>query len=189
MASYKDLFSTFEEKDNIKEVNINGNIVKVKQYLPIAKKRDIAEITIQNSVVDAIINPIVEEYQFCMNTILMYSDLELDAEDRENLDKVYDTLEQNDVLDLIVGAIPEEEFKILCDYYKGYKAEVLRSISSASGTVRQIIEDLPKAAEKAAAIIKDFDVEQFDNVVNFAAAANAGRPVNNLRTLQTLEEE
>lgn len=50
--------------------------------------------------------------------------------------------------------------------------------NSAAATLRSFVQDLPKSAEAAKEIVDGFNPDDYKNVVDFAMAANAGRPVN-----------
>ena len=49
--------------------------------------------------------------------------------------------------------------------------------TSASALLQSVIHDLPKQAEAAMKIVDSFDKEKFQNVVDFAKAANGGRDI------------
>ena len=49
--------------------------------------------------------------------------------------------------------------------------------SSAGALVSTFINDLPRQAEAAAKIIEQFDKNDFQQVLNFAKAANGGRDI------------
>ena len=46
-----------------------------------------------------------------------------------------------------------------------------------AGIISQIINELPASTEKAAKIMEKFDPSQFKEVLEFAKAANGGRPI------------
>ena len=47
----------------------------------------------------------------------------------------------------------------------------------ATAFLTKVIQDLPKNAEAAAKIVDEFDPEKFQQVIDFATAANGGRPI------------
>jgi hypothetical protein len=49
--------------------------------------------------------------------------------------------------------------------------------STAASVLRNFIEDLPANAEAAAQIVENFDPDKYQAVVDFAKAANGGRPI------------
>ena len=57
------------------------------------------------------------------------------------------------------------------------KRELTEYKRSVSGIIQNIITDLPKQAEAMQDIIDNFDKEKYQNVLNFAKAANGGREI------------
>ena len=53
----------------------------------------------------------------------------------------------------------------------------LKYNTTAAAVIRSLITDLPKQAEAANKIIENFDKEKFQAVIDFAQAANGGRPI------------
>ena len=49
--------------------------------------------------------------------------------------------------------------------------------NTIASVINGFIENMPVNAEDAAEIIKKFDPEQFQQVIQFAQAANGGRPI------------
>ena len=49
---------------------------------------------------------------------------------------------------------------------------------SFSAKLADFMEELPNKMQEAAKIAENFDPEQFKNVINFATAANGGRPID-----------
>ena len=49
---------------------------------------------------------------------------------------------------------------------------------SFAAKLADFMEELPNKMQEAAKIAENFDPEQFKNVINFATAANGGRPID-----------
>jgi hypothetical protein len=47
-----------------------------------------------------------------------------------------------------------------------------------ASVLHSFIDELPEQATKAADILQKFKPEDFQQVINFAVAANGGRPIN-----------
>lgn len=187
MPTLKDLqISTIKD---IQKLNIGETTINIKQYLPISKKRDLVEITLDKAVVGGFINPALEEVYFSIYMIMMYTDIEFTQEEIEDIEGTYDKFESNGLIELIMSSIPVAEYDCCYEYYHQYANNFTKSQTNAAGVVKQILEELPQSAMKASEMIQGFDMNQFENVVNFAAAANAGRPINNLQTTETLSQE
>ena len=53
--------------------------------------------------------------------------------------------------------------------------------NSATSLIRSIINDLPANAQAAADIVSTFDKDKYQEVINFATAANGGRNIHTNR--------
>ena len=53
--------------------------------------------------------------------------------------------------------------------------------TTAGAVIQSLINDLPKNAEAAAKIVDSFNPEKYEQVMQFAEAANGGRPLRGLR--------
>ena len=79
-------------------------------------------------------------------------------------------------MDTILSAIPETEYNFLYNSINKYMTDDLKYNTTAAAVIRSLITDLPKQAEAANKIIENFDKEKFQAVIDFAQAANGGRP-------------
>lgn len=57
------------------------------------------------------------------------------------------------------------------------KNEITNYKHSASALVQNVITDLPKQAEAMQTIMDNFDKDKYQEVINFAKAANGGRDI------------
>ena len=146
-------------------------------YLPIEAKYDVVMITLQKSLEDGIYNPIKMDMYFHLNLVYMYCDIEFGAEDREDEGKLYDELKSSGFLAVFLRNINADEYQEMqeiideiADLHMTYK-------NSAASIFHDFVEDLPTNAEAARQIVDSFDPEKYQNVLDFAKAANGGRPV------------
>ena len=80
-------------------------------------------------------------------------------------------------MDMIITAIPEEEYKMLYEYLMEESNKRMKAMRSAVGLIQSIIHDLPMQAQAAADIVNNFDKEKYLSVIDFAKAANGGRDI------------
>ena len=68
-----------------------------------------------------------------------------------------------------------------CFSKKNYLEELItiktKRNRSVVSLIESVISDLPKQAEAAMNIVNNFDKNKFQEVINFAQAANGGRPI------------
>ena len=161
----------------VKSVDYNGNIIEILQYLPIDDKYSLINITLQKAKEGSIYNTLKKDMYFHLNLVYMYSSLTFTDKQREDESKLYDTLVSNGLMDLIIDAIPENEYAILYSYLDEQEELILTYKNTFSGAVAEIIENLPLRAEEMQTIVNTFDKEKFQNVLDFAKSVNGGREI------------
>ena len=164
-------------KDEIKTININDKEIEIKQYLPIEDKYDLIMISLQQAKENGIYNELKLEMYFNLNLIFMYTNLTFTDKQRESLSTLYDILESNDIFTQVIEQIPESEMDFLYDLVERIGDATVNYENSFAGVTNNFITNLPVNAQAAADIVDNFDPEKFQNVLNFAKAANGGRDI------------
>lgn len=164
-------------KEEVKTIDFNESKIEVKQYLPIRDKIDLVDITLQKSREDRLYNPLKVNMYFHLNLIYLYTNISFTEKQREDEEKLYDLLDSNGLIDLIVSNIPEFEYKDLLEKTTEKIKHELKYNTTAAAIVSKLINDLPKNAQAAANIVENFDKEKYKAVVDFAKAANGGRDI------------
>lgn len=173
-------FTNLKLKPNINtsEVIYNDQKIEVLNYLPIEDKLDLIQITLQKSQTeDGSFDPILTEAYFNLNIVYLYTNINFTEKQREDEMKLYNLLEGNGLLDEIIAAIPADEYNALVEYLNDTIENKINVSGNIGLVVDRLLKELPVNAENAAAIIKEFDPEQFQNVIQFAQAANGNRPI------------
>lgn len=171
---------------NLKELNLSKDFetiklksgIQVKKTIPSSDKIDLIQIALQKAEEDGIYNQIKLDIYFHLNIIYLYTDLEIDLEDREDEMELYDILENNYIINEVIAAIGEDEYESLKSYLFEIKNEKLRYENTAAAVLTRIVQDLPKNAAAAKEIVDSFDRDQYQQVIDFATAANGGRNIN-----------
>lgn len=156
-----------------KVVRVNDTDIKVLQYLPMKDKNDYIYITIQQCEQNNIFNLIKFEVFSNINIIKMYTDLTQPIDMNEY--EWYDELFNNGILEAVINAIPEEELDYLTKTLKDTMDMKLKYGNNFGAVLSKFIDELPKNAKEAQDIVNQFNPEEFQNVMNFAKAANGGR--------------
>lgn len=162
---------------DVKILDFNDNKIEVLQYLPIEDKNSLISITMQNSEEEGIYNPVKVDMFFHLYTIFMYTNISFTEKQKENPNKLYDSLKSSGLMDEVLKMIPEEEYKMLYDYLEELITIKTKRNRSVVSLIESVISDLPKQAEAAMNIVNNFDKNKFQEVINFAQAANGGRPI------------
>lgn len=157
-------------KDEIKTININDKEVEVKQYLPAEDKYDLIMISLQQSKENGIYNDFKLDMFLHLNLVFMYTNLTFTDKQRENLPGLYDILETNGIINLVVKNIPEEELSNIYAAVSEIKDSLVVYENSFAGVANNFITNLPENAQAAADIVDNFDPDKYSEVVNFAKA-------------------
>ena len=155
----------------------NGNEIEVLDYLPIEDKYDLIMITLQKSLEDGYYNPIKIDEFFHLHLIYMYTNINFTEKQKEDEHKLYDSLKSNGLIDAFIEQMNEFDYSELFNMLDDTKNELINYKHSASALIQSMIMDLPKQAEAAKQIVDSFDAEKYQNVINFAKAANGGREI------------
>ena len=155
----------------------NGNTIKILDYLSIEDKYDLIMITLQKSLENGYYNPLKIDMYFHLNLIYLYTDINFTDKQREDENKIYDTIKSNGLLDAFLEAFDENEYNELFSILEDTKNEILDYKHSTSALIQSLINDLPKQAEAVQKIVDNFDKEKYQNVIDFAKAANGGREI------------
>ena len=164
-------------KEEIKEIDFNGIKIEVSQYLPAGDKIDLIDITLEKAKEGNIYNPIKVDLFFHLHLVYLYTNITFTDKQREDEGKLYDALESNGLIDAVIAAIPEKEYSELLNQINEKIDTEMKFSVTLAGIISQIINELPASTEKAAKIMEKFDPSQFKEVLEFAKAANGGRPI------------
>jgi hypothetical protein len=157
-------------KDEVKIIKIGEKEIEVKQYLPSADKNAILEIAMQKADAGTILNTYALDALFHLYIVFKYTNLTFTDNQKEDLFKLYDILESNGIIDMIVVAIPKEEYNVLRDNLLDMIKVYNKYRNSARALVEQFSAFAPNTAEKLNEEIQKFDVNKLEQVVNLANA-------------------
>ena len=164
-----------KEKEDIKTFNLEDKIIEVKQYLSLNDKIDLIDITLQKSIEGKIYNPIKINAYFHLHLVYLYTNIEFTKKQREDEIKLFDILESNGIIDLVIENIPVEEYEQLAEQIEEKMEVILTYNTTAAAMVNDILEQLPKSAQSAVDILSQVNSTPFQSVIDFAVAANGGK--------------
>ena len=102
--------------------------------------------------------------------------METDEEKSDTI-KIYDELKSSGLMDIVIGAIEEDEYNSLIDMMSEIVKDRTEMNKSVFGVLDKFINELPEKTQVAMNLIENFDKEKFQNVIDFATAANGNRPI------------
>lgn len=126
--------------NEVKKITINNIEVEVKQYLSIDDKIKIITNVLENSADDNnFSNPVKIDVYTCLEIIYAYTNMTFTEKQKEDPTKLFDLLEENNIINAVINAMDEIEYKTLFDwiqntitaYYK-YKNSVLGILETIS---------------------------------------------------------
>ena len=163
---------------NIKTFSINPEQeVQVLQYLPIEDKNDIIYIALQNAEENGVYNLFKLRMFFDLYITYLYTNLEFTVEEKDNPAELYDVLNSNGIISAIFNNMNPNEVKYLNEILEETLRMRLDYKSTIASVINGFIEDLPVNAQAAKEIIEKFNPEDFQQVIQFAQAANGNRPI------------
>lgn len=146
-------FSKLGLKVNNQVTNIlfNDNNIEVKQYLSINDKLKLISDVINNSIDEhSFCNPVKVRMFLDLGIIEYYTNISFTEKQKEDIVKLYDTLQSNDVIAKVRQFIPEEELQVL----ENGAFECINSIYTYSNSAMGILDNMSKDYDKL-----NFDAE------------------------------
>ena len=183
--NYSDLDFKQEDTDKYTVITFKDKEIKVLKYLPSVEKYNLLNTTLLQSIDDTVI---INEYKldmfFNINLAIAYTNIVFSKEEQDmELSDLYDKFKTSGLLDMIIDAIPDDEYATLYSSLVSNKEEYVSERKSVSygiaNAIEQISKKIPKQEEMQNLLqsLKDFKPEDYSNVIEFAKAANGGRDI------------
>ena len=115
---------------------------------------------------------------FHLNLVYLYTNLNFTDKQREDEEKIYDTLKSSGLLEEILKNIEPQEYNDLYSYLQENLAILQDYNKSFMSILSTFINDLPEQVDAAMKIVDEFDPEKFSAVTDFAKALNGGRAIS-----------
>ena len=168
IPNYVDL--DLKTNQETKIITINGIDIEVFQYLPVVEKYKLINLTLAESLENNVYNPIKTEVFFNLNLIFNYTTLYFSAEEMLDAYDLFDKLEQNKVIEKVIAAIPETEYKYLLENLITTMTRNTQYIQSVAASLDIVFDKLPKLTEGMRELtegIKSGDLKA-DNITELA---------------------
>ena len=131
-----------KKKEEVRNIKINGNDIEVKQYLPVNDKLDlIARVISGAHDENNFPNPIKIEVIGSIEIIMAYTNITFTDKQKEDVAKLYDILDSNEVIDQVIAAIPEDEYNFLIEGIDETVNAVYAYQNSALGILDTVSQD------------------------------------------------
>lgn len=133
-----------EPEVEVTQVEINETTtLEIRKYLPIAQKIELINFIVNGALDDntGCFSPIRTEVYTSLGVCRWYAGIEFTIDDLIDIERVYDTLEINGVLDVIYGNIPEDELEFMQSLITETINDISRYNSSAAGIINNMSVD------------------------------------------------
>ena len=140
-------------KQDTKIITVNGIEIEVFQYLPVLEKYKLINLTLAESLENNVYNPIKTEVFFNLNLVFNYTTLVFNAEELLDAYSLFDKLEQNGVIEKVIAAIPETEYKYLLENLITTMTRNTQYIQSVAASLDVVFEKMPKLTENMQELI------------------------------------
>ena len=143
-----------KRKDEVKTVNVNNNVIEVKQYLPINDKLALISrvINLSHDSSNNFANPVQVEVIGTIEIIMAYTNLSFTEKQKEDYAKLYDLLEENSITKDLISAIPEDEYAFLIDGINESIEAVYKYQNSVLGILDSVAQDYSNLESDASKI-------------------------------------
>lgn len=140
-------------------VDINGNMVEVRAYLPLAEKLNLIArvIELSHDIDYNYANPLKTEVYFALEAIRAYTNITFTDKQLEDPQKLYDALSSSGVIDIIFKTIPEAEMTVVRNNieatqkaFYAYRTSVIGLLEHISTDYSDLDLDITKLQEKFA---------------------------------------
>lgn len=143
----------------------NGNIIEVKQYLPINEKLDLIENTLKNSIDEnGFINPAKQEIFFYLELMYHYTNITFTETQKEKPDKLFDLLDYNEFIDKVVALIPEGEFHEVFSFNERVGKYFEKSMTSLNSVLSNFNAKSASQIPQIKEFLDSIDKEDLDTV-------------------------
>ena len=152
--------------------------IEVKQYLPIEDKYDLITIALQESYENGHYNILKLDMYLHLYIVYLYTNLEFTEAERNEPAKLYDMMQSCGFIDSVVARMAQAEYDNIFNLAKQEAEKLEQYKGTLASVLNSFVAELPKNAQMAKETIEQFDPDAFQRVLDFAKAANGGRPIN-----------
>ena len=169
-----------KKKEEVKKIIFNEQEIEVKQYLPIQDKLNVMFNAISKTEDEnRFFNPVKLECYCTLEIIYAYTNIKFTDKQLEDEGKLFDLMEENDLINLIFSAIPEDETDFIMDSCEKAAEAIYTYNNSAVG----IIETLKDNSEDL-----NFDINNIINTINDPKALEFVKNLINKELPEELED-
>lgn len=145
-----------KKQENVLTINIAGHDIEVKQYLPSAEKLKLISQVLNNSLDDnSFINPLKLDILTHLEIIYRYTNITFTEKQKEDVTKLYDLLNDNEIISQVILMIPDLEYSHLIEDIETTVKAYYEYKNSALGILETISTDYSNLKLDAESIKND----------------------------------
>ena len=130
-----------KKQEDVKIVKIGNFDIEVKQYLPVNEKLNlIARVLNGAHDENNFPNPVKIEVISTLEIIMAYTNISFTDKQKEDIAKLYDLLDSNGIVNIIIAAIPEEEYNFLISGID----DTIKAVYTFQNSILGILETISK---------------------------------------------
>ena len=126
------------KKGEIKTIDIGEHKLEVLTYLPLEKKIELVNKVANDCIMETGINPIQRDIQTDLAIVEYYTNISFSEKQKEDIQKTYDLLCLNDILEIVKNAIPGQELALV----QGWIWMCINVIETFGNSARGILKDI-----------------------------------------------
>ena len=128
--------------NGVNTIVFNDQEIEVKQYLPINEKLDLIAAVINQAADDNnFMNPVKTEVFMKLEIAFRYTNISFTDKQKEDLVKLYDLMDSNDLFDAIINEIPENEYNTIVDGVMDCSEAIYTYQNSIMGVLERVSTD------------------------------------------------
>lgn len=163
MLKFTELLEDFVYPD-AKVIEFKNQQIFVKQYLPAEQKYQLLYSCLQSlDLENKAYNPLVADLLFDLELVQSYSSINFE-ENTETYFKVFDVLQMNGLIDLIIGEIPVEEYEEMKRLYEDSIESAKEHARSTTHAIQAFFKGLPSLSEE----VEEIDPEMLEKAVEIS---------------------
>lgn len=160
LINYKDIDFNKSINKELKTFDFNGSEISIVPYLSINDKYDLVMITLQKSLEKGIYNHVKLDMYFDLHLIYMYTNIQVDINDRADEAALYDTFKRSGLLDKVIAQIDEKEIETLYSYIYEMEEIIMKYRNTFGSVFGTLVEQLPQNLDKTKELMSSIDPEK-----------------------------
>ncbi len=129
-----------KRKNILETVKVGEVEISVRQYLPIDDKTKFIQFVVDNALDEntGCFSPVRVEVYFSIAVCKWYANMSFTDKQMKDIGKIYDLLEENNIIDLITSAIDKNEIQFMNELINDTIRDIARYNSSAVGIIQSM---------------------------------------------------